>query len=48
MFVIEWRSLRLRLGFFIWAFIFFAGAAGLTMHVHYDPDDAERATDKPD
>jgi hypothetical protein len=48
MFIVERRGLRLKKGFFVWAFIFLFGAVGLTMHAHYDPDDAAPATDKSD
>ena len=45
MFIVERRGLRLKKGFFVWAFIFFFGAVGLTMHVHYDPGSAGEKSD---
>jgi hypothetical protein len=39
MFIVARRGTRLKRGFFIWCFVMFFGLLGLTMHVHYDPDE---------
>jgi hypothetical protein len=41
MFIVERRGLKLKKGFFFWAFLLLFGALGLTMHIHYDPGSAE-------
>jgi hypothetical protein len=42
MFIVARRGIGLKKSFYFWAFLLLLGAAGLTMHVHYDPTKPNR------